>query len=438
MPASIAACSYPDAVSAFEFEESSPWASRIRASGLADSVDAILEILDGHEAADTTEQDHADRVRRVVETAASVVSAVDPALLADATVNQLAHHLAQIRAHLANWAAGSGMPELANATVHADAATTTISNIPLSPSAAAASAEVAFLRRSVGQHRGQVDREIRDLRAASSNAQQSFSSSAEQASTRVAEIEQEVGRLREELNLAINSAREQANQQQNAFSSAQDQRQGAFSDLLDETRAQLRSEIDELAAGTSAAAKGLTELQQAQIDDATAAKQRIEEILGIVGEEALVGTYSKNSAAERRQAGLWRSVSILFVLVSVAISAWIVSSTPAENADWVQFAAKAVLVLPIAAAATYAAKQSGEHRHAQREAEHMALQLAALGPYLSDVADAVERDRLLAEIAQKLFGQPRRTRSSESDTADAPTTVSQVTELFQEMAKAQR
>ena len=436
--ASLPGYSYADGVSGFQFEDLSPWASRVVASGLPDYVNAILATLDEREAADTTEQDHVGRIRRVVEAAASAVSSVDSALLADSTINQLASQLAQIQAHLANWASGSGLPELANATSQADAATTTISYIPLPPSAAAASAEVAFLRRSVGQHRGQVDREIEDLRIASSNAQQSFSTSADRASVRIAEIEQEVARLREEINQALSTVREQANQQQNAFSSAQDLRQSAFSSLSDEARAQLRQETEELAARFAATATEYAELQQGHVEEAASAKQRIEEILGIVGEEALVGTYSKNSGEERRQANFWRWVSISFVSISVLIGAWIVSSTADAGSDWDHFAAKSLLVLPIAAAAAYAAKQSGEHRHTQREAEHMALQLAALGPYLSDLTDISDRDRLLSEVAQRFFGQPRRTRSGESDAGDAPTTINQITQLLQEVAKLQR
>ena len=78
-----------------------------------------------------------------------------------------------------------------------------------------------------------------------------------------------------------------------------------------------------------------------------------------------------------------------------------------KTTHWDLLAAKAFLGLIVAGVAAYAATQSAEHRTSQRDAEHVAVQLAALKPYLSDLSQESERDRLLVAIAQKLFGQPR-------------------------------
>lgn len=428
---------YSGYVSDFEFDDSPPWGARIGASGLPDRVEEVLRIIDEHEAGDTSEQDHVDRIRRVVEAVASIVSSADPFLIADSTINQLAQQLTQARDHLNQWVGGAGMPQLTAATGQADAAIASVAAIPLSPSATEAAAEIGSLRRSVGQHRGQVDREIEDLREASAKAQEGFTTKANDATARVTELEEEVVRLREELSQVLNAARDQANQQQNTFSSAQDQRQEAFSKLLEEKRTEATAAVEAIEADATEKADHHANVQKAHVDAAEAAKGRVEEILGIVSEEALVGAYSKNAAEEKEQADRWRWVAIALVLASVAIGVWIVSSAADDGTDWDQFAAKAVLALPIAAAATYAGKQSGEHRHVQREAEHMALQLAALGPYLNDLAGPEGRDELLTDIARKIFGQPRRDGATGPD-ADAPTTVSQMTSLIQEIGKLQR
>ena len=386
----------------------------------------------------TTPRPGAPGLLRVVEAVASIVSNADPVLIADSTINQLAQQLTQTRDHLDQWKAGAGAHQLTAATAQADAAITAVATIPISSTATEAAAEIGSLRRSVGQHRGQVDREIEDLRSTSIKVQQEFTSTADQATVRVTELEEEVRRLREELNQVLNAARDQANRQQNTFSSAQDQRQELFGKFLDEKRSESTAAVEAIETSTTETADRLAEVQQGHADAAAAAKERVEEILGIVSEEALVGTYSKNASEKKEQADRWRWIAIALVLASVAIGVWIVASAADDGTDWDHFAAKTVLVLPITAAATYAGKQSGEHRHVQREGEHMALQLAALGPYLNDLVGPEGRDELLTDIAKKIFGQPRRYGGAGPDAGDAPTTISQVADLIQEIGKLQR
>lgn len=422
----------------FDFDDSNKWSARIVEGGLPDFVTTIQTTLENTEAADPDEQDHVDRIERIVEVVATTVSGSDPLLIADSTIAQLATQFSQVQTHLTQWEAGGGIAQLSAATTKADALLIAVAAIPVPTSTTDASAEIGSLRRSVGQHRGQVDREIEDLRKTSTSAQETFAEQSSLATTRVAELEAEVNRLREELNQVLNAARDQANQQQTTFSAAQDQRNEAFSKLLEDKRTDAVTAIETIEADTSDAASQIAKIQQDHVEAAEAAKERVEDILGIVSEEALVGAYSKNAAEEKEQADRWRWIAIALVLGSVAIGVWIVGSAANDGTDWDQLAAKTLLALPIAAAATYAGKQSGEHRHVQREGEHMALQLAALGPYLNDLVGPDGRDELLTDIAKKIFGQPRRNGGRDQDAGDAPTTISQMAGLVQEIGKLQR
>lgn len=97
--------------------------------------------------------------------------------------------------------------------------------------------------------------------------------------------------------------------------------------------------------------------------------------------------------------------------------------------------------LPLLRFAAYAARQSSEHRQAQRQAEQMALQLAALKPYLDDMRDEAKRDELLAVIAQKLFGQATPvkttiTRKEKRDDTDTMALLAQAMTLIQTMTKS--
>ena len=415
-----------------------PWFQRIVAAGLADLINEIRIQLESREAADVGEQDQIDRPLRILDLVDWHLQNTDPMLIADSTLNQLATQLRAARDYLTQWTA-SGSPEhlVTHAAAQFDTVVVTLGAIPGSTNANDGSSEIASLRRSVGQHRGQVDREIESLRAGSKEARDQFEAQAQQAATTVSELETEVSRLREELATTINTARDQGNQQQNAFTTAQTERQEQFSRLLEEKRDEVTTATDAMKKDITKEVSQTKKATQSELEAVQEAKGRVESILGIVGEEALVGTYSRNADKDRREADKWRWIALTSVAAVAAVGIWIVVSAVAPGADWLTLAAKLALALPIAGAAAYSARQSSEHRHAQREAEHIALQLAALRPYLNDLAEANQRDALLAEIAQRLFGQPRRDgrRLDAHELGDSPGSLNQVIALLQELHK---
>ncbi|WP_157110770.1 hypothetical protein [Nocardia anaemiae] len=128
-------------------------------------------------------------------------------------------------------------------------------------------------------------------------------------------------------------------------------------------------------------------------------------IIGTVRDTALTCQYSKNAGADRRAANVWRLFTV-FALFGVIIAAgwivWIVSTD--RDPNWHTLAAKTVFTASLSGFAIYASRQSSEHRRAQRHAEEMAAQLAALKPYLGDIEDAAKRDQLSADVALRLFG----------------------------------
>jgi hypothetical protein len=75
------------------------------------------------------------------------------------------------------------------------------------------------------------------------------------------------------------------------------------------------------------------------------------------------------------------------------------------NADWDVILSKLAIVAATGGVGAYAVRQSTEHRRSQRMNEHVALQLAAIKPYVSYLQQP-QRDELLAEIAHRIFGQP--------------------------------
>lgn len=411
------------------------WPERISAIGIPSK---LTEIRAEADATSPETPDHiakVERIRHVLEYIESELVVRDPHLVSDATLTQILNQLNQLHMQLANWTSNSNVANLGNAMSQLDGLLTTMGAIPVRLGLESSQAEVASLRRSVGQYRGQVDRELEGVKEEAAKAAEAFASRADASSKTVQELDAQIARLRDEMAQTLNAARDQANQQQNTFASGQDQRQEAFSKLLEETRDEASATQEQLKTSATAEIDKFLEAHELQLQTAERAKDRIEEILGIVSEEALVGAYSKNAGTERKQADLWRWISVSSIISSVAIAIWIVASTAGATTDWDQFAGKVALAVPFAAVATYAAKQSGEHRHVQREGEHMALQLTALRPYLEDLTDEDGRDKLLTDIAGKIFGRPRREGAAENGVGETPASMPQLIALVREFGK---
>lgn len=146
---------------------------------------------------------------------------------------------------------------------------------------------------------------------------------------------------------------------------------------------------------------------RSHLQEAATTKTKIDDLFEISAETSLIGSYTRNATRERTAADRWRMVAIAAAAVAIAIGLWAALVAAQENSDWDLLAAKALLGAVVAGLFAYAARQSAEHRNSQRDAEHVAVQLAALKPYLSDLSEPAERDKLLIVIAQRLFGQAR-------------------------------
>ena len=364
-------------------------------------------MLGSRSAGDPNEQDHITRQLRIVEITESLLTETDPMLMADSTIQQISQHFQQARKYLQDWVNNGSLSSLTSSTPQFDSLLTTLAQIPRASHTSHTTSEISTLRRSVGQHRSIVDRQIVELKELSSNARSEFEGKVTQADHKVNDLQSDLDRLKSEIAESRTAAREQVNQQQNTFHSSQEQRNEAFNNFLNDKRSDAEAAIQVMEAQTTEQTNSITSTLSERLDEAETSKNKIEHILNIVGEEALVGTYSKNAALERSRADQWRWFAILFALASVAIGSWLVVSAADVGSDWDLLAAKALLAAPLATVATYSARQSFEHRHVQREAEHLALQLAALGPYLNDIRNIDARDQLLIGTAGKIFGNPR-------------------------------
>ncbi len=201
------------------------WEQRTRES---DAVAAVAELrvwLDSASASSPEDQDSLDRVLRVAELVEWTLSNVDPKLVPEPTLVQLAGALRQAITHLGSWQGGSGGEYLTTHTMdRLDAVLVALGSIPIAETVGEATAEVSSLRRSVGQHRGQVDREIEAMEEATTQIRDGTTAELQRVKEQVDTLAADVTRQGQELTQTLATARESLNSQQNTFASAQTER----------------------------------------------------------------------------------------------------------------------------------------------------------------------------------------------------------------------
>lgn len=212
---------------------------------------------------------------------------------------------------------------------------------------------------------------------------------------------------------AVESQLADVEQQASAARTAQ---QGAFdtqqtgrTKLFDEQLSKQRNDFDELVKTTKAqldAMEGDTKKAfREAIADLGAKKAKAEEILGAIGATGMTAGYLKQAEEEKKLFKAWRLAAAGFgFLAVVSLAALIVLDhsgklrTPEPS--------KIALALAITGLASYCAAQAGGHRKAERQARSLALAIASLAPYLTEVQKE-RRSEIVDDFAYEFFRPDR-------------------------------
>jgi len=388
------------------------WTDRISNSTALAELKVVLSTVGEAKKNDPAPEqlDSLDRLDFVVTLILDRLTNADARLVSNQVLDAIGPSSSNLRSYLDTWKQGGGEEYL---SVHsqnmADSILQQVAQIPSLP-LEGADKILRSLRNSVNGHRLAVDRATASLEAEVSTVKQVFVKEAETADETVTQLDKNVDAIAEKIETLEAASVALTKEQQAAFSTSQTARSESFDELVTEKQKLLIETVDKMSVDVKEAAGEIKKSIQADEAASNEAKLRIERLLGIVGEEALIGSYSKSANEDEKQANFWRWVTVGSILIAILAAAGaalsIVNQSAVVEPNWYHLAAKTLLTFSFGGLAAYAGRQSGEHRRAQRDAKHMATQLAAVKPYLDDMDDPVKRDDLLREIAMKLFGQP--------------------------------
>lgn len=281
--------------------------------------------------------------------------------------------------------------------------------------------QVETLKTTISDLRGQLDQE----QTAHREAQAAAVAQLEELKTQIAAGEATIA--------AAGAAFETQTAEQQAAFTAEVTSRGNALKLSEAERASTQEE--RLAALEKSAAEARN-AEAAEAEGVLAQLREYEEqakaVIDSTSRHAVSGEYGTWAAHQARSAFWW---TIAAVLIGVGTVVGLILAVSSAKDDTVQFVIYKVSIgLLAAAVAGYAAKQASEHRVQERRFKRLALDVAALEPFLATLEDATTiRD----EFAKRVFA-PENSQGDEgvSDSSGAvQLSASQILDLLKGLGK---
>lgn len=330
----------------------------------------------------------------------------DPMLVDQAPLDALHTHMSNLQGALAQYIADTSLKQyLQAADSHIpNVMATARQHFPWgSPDEAQRGAKAASTRykNAIDQEAERLRAEVNELRSELAEAQRKREEDLAKAQSDLAELEARIesrGPVLDELQERVEQQVEAA---KGAFAKEVEVRQASF----DEAEATRVTAEEERVAGLREQAKAQREEQ------ADAAASIIESLKGYrdqakaladeTSRHAVAGEYGKWASHQASAAFWWTVATVVVGLATVGGLVLTLRSTGDDSSQYL--VAKLSISLVGLFVAAYTAHQASEHRREERTAKRLALDLAALQPFLEQIEDKKALGELRVAVANRVF-----------------------------------
>ncbi|HVQ57896.1 MAG TPA: hypothetical protein VMS60_03205 [Solirubrobacterales bacterium] len=365
------------------------------------------------------------RLETVLEYIGALLASADPALVTsqmldnlDAPVQQISSFLTPLKdnkdfAQIPNVQAG--FETLLNTAVQLAPAIGVWAKTDEKKAAAllgeASSAKTRQLQEQAGDIQGQLDQ----LRTQISETSDSMKTTAEE---RAKELEDQFGTLKAEAEAERARVQKTIDGIESQFQSEQETRSAQFEEakkaLTDQTELVIQESKEAAAKSLESeeerADKVIADLHERSSEVVNFLAEKKQEAIAMVDVEATsstAGAFKKEAEEQKHEADLWRLLALglggFAVLVALVAVVLVVEGVADGNSFIFAKIAAITLLLGIAG---YAAGQSGQHRHREKRARRLYLELVAFKPF-SEPLPEPERHAVRKEFIERLFvGDP--------------------------------
>lgn len=404
-----------------------PWEQKFDETQMTVRIQSLSDKLATYDEAALSVEDrtHLNRIKAVNEQLNIVCENTPAELMNMNAATSIASNLSNISSYLDSWASTKNSTYLnAHAFNETNSIIQSISALSPTINLPEARAAITSIRRSAGQQKRIVEKITQAIKDKGSLADATIDEKISEAKgtinndiavarKKLESIATESEELSEQLETVKSAANKLATEQTAAFNTAQTERSKEFTDLISLKQGELDVMLDKLAKKADEKSDMINKAAEKDAQATLDAKNRAEKLLGIVSQDALISDYSKNARREWISSLVWQIVAALSIFFTA-----ILAHKATGEMVWQKLIARLSVVAASGGLATYAAKQAAEHRQAQRQSEHMALQFSAVRPYLEDVTNKEQRDALLIKLADKFFSEKKIEQPKKKATKD--------------------
>jgi hypothetical protein len=399
----------------------SRWDEQFQNHPAVQAVARLQSVLEGLSPADADALAEVERLRKIAAYVRAALNRADPELVSEQTLNEIGSSIGTVTNAIENFKNDPNIAYIQSA--NNDAAPLLYAAgrlpVPIEPGDFDDMRERASsYRRSVGQFLHQIEDEVRgahtnidEVRSHSEGIRTESDSEVGRLSARVEELIATIGQQEARLDNAVARVEEQ-------FSNAEAQRAQRFEELTNDTRKEGTELVQELRQATTEQLGLITQDADTTLEELNKQVEDARTLVATLGAIGVSGGYGEYARKQEKSANVWRLVvvgSLAVLAIAALVSLW---TLPSGGIDWEHFATRLFATGSLVALAGYAANQSTKHRRAEREARKAEIELAALDPYLA-LFDAAERNKIKAEVALRMFGQPLAPDSAEVDRVGA-------------------
>ena len=167
---------------------------------------------------------------------------------------------------------------------------------------------------------------------------------------------------------------------------------------LEENAANTQREFEQKAADAAGSLTGQADEVLAEIRKK---RDEVAELYRVVTDTSSSGAFAAEADEQKKAADKWRWVAVIGGVVTIALAVVAVVFSAVDKDGSISSHLTSLVVAAAAGGLTaYAARQSGHHRDREDETRRLALELAAFGPFTSELVDT---EKVRAEYVERLF-----------------------------------
>lgn len=406
----------------------SQWSERVATHGIWEVIkdlEAALENAEKREGLDAPANAALDRIRSVTRFVSQRLDSTDPLLVNMAVLEATSAALTRMRDEVGNFAGNGDAGHLNNANSHADSVLSSAAPLPV----IVTGNEVRTLGRAAADYRRGLESVVESVKAREASLNQKVAATQQ----KLTELQVAIDALRSGAEAFLTSATSN-------FQQSQEVRQTEGARIQSEIEARFQALTADLSLKTTDAigdfaalrlatqTRADTELAAIRADHAKSAsvvlaemheqKARADELVGLIGDRGVTSGYQAASRNALYTKWFWQIATLASFAVLIWFARTVFFKDVTVEVTWPMLVGRALLTIAIGFAAAYSARQGDKAAQAETFNRGMALELAALGPFLEPLSDE-KRAEFRLKIGDRTFGQAHGT----TDGSSSPTGI---------------